>query len=276
MSDKELAGLIVFIAIAVAAVLVIFFAIRNAIYRDFVLKHSGAIAKLKAVNQKYHFYQIKKYELQHSYDNGNFYDTISCQDYLIYQLVYDSDYVMSQINHVLTNKTLLQTYLKEINGVYAFGSFGDAKPLQSKSKLEKTEKKVFKKLTLKPTTIFETNVKLIRTKINGQYVESKHQTFDTAYIRYVVEELSKKNNGYYTNQKIWDSICRVERGKVTNKMRFVIYQRDGYRCRYCGRRTDNLEIDHIIPIAKGGKSTYNNLQTLCHRCNVKKGTSIIR
>ncbi|MBO4983778.1 MAG: HNH endonuclease [Clostridia bacterium] len=59
-------------------------------------------------------------------------------------------------------------------------------------------------------------------------------------------------------------------------MRFSLYQRDGYRCLKCGISQEyaNLEIDHIVPIAKGGKSTYNNLQTLCHRCNVAKGDSI--
>ncbi|MBP5466276.1 MAG: HNH endonuclease [Clostridia bacterium] len=52
-------------------------------------------------------------------------------------------------------------------------------------------------------------------------------------------------------------------------MRFSIYKRDGYRCQHCGRsgRFVDLEIDHIIPISKGGKSTYDNLQTLCQRCN---------
>lgn len=56
----------------------------------------------------------------------------------------------------------------------------------------------------------------------------------------------------------------------------AIYERDGYRCRCCGRRTKDLEIDHIVPISKGGKSTYDNLQTLCKRCNKLKGTKTIR
>ena len=32
-----------------------------------------------------------------------------------------------------------------------------------------------------------------------------------------------------------------------------------------------MDIDHIKPIAKGGKTTYDNLQTLCRRCNKEKG-----
>ena len=57
-------------------------------------------------------------------------------------------------------------------------------------------------------------------------------------------------------------------------MRFAIYKGDNYRCRKCRRKTNDLEVDHIYPIAKGGKSTYDNLQTFCHRCNVKKGANV--
>ena len=56
-------------------------------------------------------------------------------------------------------------------------------------------------------------------------------------------------------------------------MRFAIYRRDGYKCKICGisDKFVSLEIDYIIPIAKGGKSVYSNLQTLCKRCNKIKG-----
>ena len=56
-------------------------------------------------------------------------------------------------------------------------------------------------------------------------------------------------------------------------MRFAVYKRDNNRCRKCGSR-HNLEIDHIIPIAKGGKTTFDNLQTLCKRCNEEKSDTI--
>ena len=70
---------------------------------------------------------------------------------------------------------------------------------------------------------------------------------------------------YYLNRNVCDSICKVERGKATNKVRFEIYKRDGYRCKMCGVKSDgkNLEIDHIIPISKGGTSESYNLQILC-------------
>ena len=88
--------------------------------------------------------------------------------------------------------------------------------------------------------------------------------------------IKNRRNNRFLNEETWKSICKVERAKVSNKLRFAVYERDGYRCRRCGvsERYATLEVDHIIPISKGGKSTYENLQTLCSRCNYQKGDRI--
>ena len=103
--------------------------------------------------------------------------------------------------------------------------------------------------------------------------DSKRDIFTADQIYQIIERLKNKNGKFYNDKSIWDAICRVERGRVSNRMSFSIYERDGYTCQLCGKTydTDNLEIDHIKPIAKGGKSTYDNLQTLCKRCNKNKG-----
>lgn len=59
-------------------------------------------------------------------------------------------------------------------------------------------------------------------------------------------------------------------------LRVKVISRDNYRCVFCGRSpaTDigtELHIDHIKPFSKGGKSTLENLQTLCEECNLGKG-----
>jgi hypothetical protein len=50
-----------------------------------------------------------------------------------------------------------------------------------------------------------------------------------------------------------------------------IGERDGMRCACCGS-TDRLEVDHVVPVSKGGTSDSRNLQLLCHDCNQAKGT----
>jgi 5-methylcytosine-specific restriction protein A len=49
----------------------------------------------------------------------------------------------------------------------------------------------------------------------------------------------------------------------------AILERDHHRCQTCGAR-ERLQVDHILPIAKGGSSTPRNLWTLCSDCQTVK------
>jgi 5-methylcytosine-specific restriction endonuclease McrA len=49
-----------------------------------------------------------------------------------------------------------------------------------------------------------------------------------------------------------------------------VFKRDGFQCQYCGTQKD-LTLDHLIPKAKGGKTSWNNLVTACKKCNSLKG-----
>lgn len=60
---------------------------------------------------------------------------------------------------------------------------------------------------------------------------------------------------------------------ITPKRRLLIFKRDGNKCLSCGTY-NNLSIDHIIPKSLGGKNNHDNLQTLCIKCNRKKGNRI--
>lgn len=71
-----------------------------------------------------------------------------------------------------------------------------------------------------------------------------------------------------------------QRALMTSSLRQKILQRDGYICQKCGNSTDKepnllLEIDHVIPISKGGLTTEENLQVLCWKCNRSKGQKIL-
>ena len=54
--------------------------------------------------------------------------------------------------------------------------------------------------------------------------------------------------------------------------RINIFTRDGYVCQYCRTkfRTEELTFDHVVPIAKGGRKTWENIVTACWRCNNRK------
>jgi len=75
-----------------------------------------------------------------------------------------------------------------------------------------------------------------------------------------------------TSKKIPSIESQKERAKVTNGLRYDIMRRDNFHCVLCGAtgKDDQLVIDHIIPIAKGGKTELDNLRTLCFSCNSGK------
>ena len=63
---------------------------------------------------------------------------------------------------------------------------------------------------------------------------------------------------------------------MTSQLREKIKYRDNYKCCSCSLGIVDepnllLEIDHKIPLSKGGITTYDNLQTLCWKCNRTKG-----
>jgi hypothetical protein len=65
---------------------------------------------------------------------------------------------------------------------------------------------------------------------------------------------------------------------ISERMRFSILLRDGFRCQSCGRSPVKspgieLHVDHILPWTKGGETIPENLQTKCKKCNLGKGNA---
>jgi 5-methylcytosine-specific restriction endonuclease McrA len=49
-----------------------------------------------------------------------------------------------------------------------------------------------------------------------------------------------------------------------------VFLSGGGKCQYC-ESTENLSVDHVLPVFRGGSSDFDNLQLLCRRCNSRKG-----
>ena len=55
-------------------------------YMDFIAENSLCLSTLKRINSETTFFPEINYNQSHTYDNESFYETISCKDFLIYQL----------------------------------------------------------------------------------------------------------------------------------------------------------------------------------------------
>ncbi|MBC2857246.1 HNH endonuclease [Cetobacterium sp. 2A] len=82
------------------------------------------------------------------------------------------------------------------------------------------------------------------------------------------------------NKLTISSFIKEQRTLMTKKLREFIKIRDNFTCCNCNNSTEIepnllLEIDHIIPISKGGETIEDNLQALCWKCNRAKSNKII-
>lgn len=61
----------------------------------------------------------------------------------------------------------------------------------------------------------------------------------------------------------------AERKAISKKIRMEVFKRDSFKCQYCGQAAPDviLEIDHIVPVSKGGDNSILNLVTACRDCN---------
>lgn len=84
---------------------------------------------------------------------------------------------------------------------------------------------------------------------------------------YLVESIHTKNG---SRQKVKKYLGRAKHlGVLRNEDIKALFKKYGYRCALCYCQ-ENLTIDHIIPLTKGGTNDIPNLQILCLDCNLRK------
>lgn len=102
----------------------------------------------------------------------------------------------------------------------------------------------------------------------GCFIEAAYRVNDWK----LYEKVPHENEG----PRLSDEERTAEREKLSPQLRLAVLKRDRFRCRYCGASSGTgveLHIDHIVPVAKGGKTDLKNLQSLCKPCNYGKGAS---
>ncbi|MEE1155392.1 MAG: HNH endonuclease [Acutalibacteraceae bacterium] len=119
---------------------------------------------------------------------------------------------------------------------------------------------------------FQTRYKQVNY-VKTPYKVSVTDTINRVSWNWLEERYNKlKSIGFEATLNEYNS--KTQRKLMTHQLKMQIKQRDNYTCQNCGKYMPDevgLHIDHIIPIAKGGKSVPSNLRVLCSKCNGKKG-----
>ena len=278
MVESILAQLIVshILPIVIAGIVCAIFIPYQLIEDKYVLfahNNSYAVNELRAINKNYIFYAIQNYDIRFHYDNDAAYNSISCLDYLTYRLTYIQTDVLHDIDNVSQNKANYENYLESTKVIINFGKYKKDIGKLKLPRLNRAERKAFANNLLHPITEFNINVTLVRTNARYEYRRSKSQRFDEATIKELIRKLNERSGKFYLYNDIWESLCRVEKGKLDRELTNAVFRKDGVKCCYCGS-TKHLVVDYRKPVFIGGKSSLNNLRTLCRPCQKKREAQI--
>jgi hypothetical protein len=124
---------------------------------------------------------------------------------------------------------------------------------------------------LSPITVPYQVYKFQYTSAGGNSGQVVNVKLDTPTLDALSETLAQKIR--------WKKSAAGQRALMTARLRGQIKDRDNHTCLQCGVSVAAepnllLEVDHIIPVSKGGLSDPENLQTLCWRCNRSKGAKM--
>jgi 5-methylcytosine-specific restriction endonuclease McrA len=107
---------------------------------------------------------------------------------------------------------------------------------------------------------------------------SKHKvSFIDDDVRALIEESIRARRLELERPVIVQLLANVRVPRVAlQPTRANILLRDEDTCQYCGKRSRDLTLDHIIPRSRGGQSTWENLVASCKTCNGKKGNRLLK
>ena len=169
---------------------------------------------------------------------------------------------------IINNQEINNEYLYKVIEFFQFYLGADYPKLKRKTiflnekRYKKIEDKICKNFILKPPINLFIEIDLSYTSPAGRNHYSSEYQISTNKI-YQIFQLIKEREEHRRSKE-------YQRNILSSSMRYNVLKRNNFRCQICGRSAQDgvtLEVDHIIPISKGGKTEYSNLRTLCKDCN---------
>lgn len=88
---------------------------------------------------------------------------------------------------------------------------------------------------------------------------------------YICKVCGNDKNAFYGHKRCGNP------DKLSCGLRWKILHKYNFTCQYCGRKAPEviLEVDHIVPLSKGGKYIEDNLTLACKECNIGKSNFLL-
>lgn len=278
-SDKGMSfTLYASVAVIISGIIVICVSIciskKRAYEKENVAICSSRLRAIKKLNKQYQecFFDINPSTVyKKSVNTRAQAEQFNFDTYMNEQIGEHFDELSQLVREVNSNKNKQHEYLESIKKAKSLDPAQDI--IDSGVPAERyldIEKKLINRAVLRPEC--DSQVVLVVSYISpqGRSTYRRHKN-------YSIDQLETELKEYQTRQENI-SFSNIERKKMTPKLRYQVMRRDGHRCVICGRSAKDgvkLEVDHIFPVSKGGKTELNNLRTLCMDCNRGKGSEFI-
>lgn len=189
----------------------------------------------------------------------------------------------------LDTRDLAESHMLETGSIYVFRQHHEKVQLWKQITKSEVDKSLLRKRRLSQylETVDDANefvFRFNRTQTryrqvnNVKYPYTANVVSDTYGCSYEdVEAMydSLKSIGFETTVERY--FRKNQRSLMTRDLRRKIIIRDNYTCQICGKRMPDLvglQIDHIVPVSKGGRTVPSNLQVLCSVCNQRKSNKL--
>jgi hypothetical protein len=259
--------------IIIAPFALIFFLLINANrYNQLVYKHSKLLKQTIELNKDYTF--NSDFNKHYRYDERVEYkaklDQFDFESYLMYKAENNKQFFEDLIQKLDFNLELYKKYDSKNKAFLTHFNINNTKKyFINLKRLLKVEAKIVEKNKLKPMVDTEIEIIVRYTSPRGRNSYSSKATYRyyelKTFYQEMLDSVAMRSTRSYQ--------MKVERIKMTASMRYQVLVRDKATCQICGASKKDgviLHVDHILPVAKGGKSTLDNLRTLCDRCNLGK------
>lgn len=270
------------IAIAVPTLLVLVLGtivvgiLVHAMRQRMVAENSAALAALCSLNQSY---QLRlKYSGPIVYDWVDWvnskakFDRYDLHNFFLQNLAALEAQILNQIAVQMKDKSVYAEYQTAYHQLRKAQLGRSKHPRISRPAFERIEQKLFtKRMLTAPVCAAQVRCFVRYSSPKGQNSYSRGLVWNLEGLRSGLAEVKQiqtaRGDAVFLRQQ--------ERNKVNAGLRYRVLKRDNHRCVACGATPEKdgvtLHVDHIIPVAKGGKTVLENLQTLCAPCNLGKG-----
>ena len=253
-----------------------------------VQKYSLRYSQIQELNSTIHFKDIEKTTVLYATCNTiREFDDFDADKYILNSLLYYGfeDVIENFYNQAKFNKKQYELYMEKISAIPPT----DENHIKNNTKISvdsfhKIERSLCEDAVLVPADDPVLIVKAQYFSPKGRNSQVKTQYYSVEQVEKILQDAEKRKSEDESRKKTLQFLAEKykysedyntsykqhQRSLMTRKMRYEILKRDHFRCTICGASVADgakLEVDHIKPISKGGKTEPNNLRTLCQSCN---------